>query len=154
MNWRKFLRIAGVFLVVSLASNSVVKAQSVATAEQANEYFQAKEWSKAAAAYESVTAANPKNAAAWFRLGHARHQLGEYQKAIEAYQEARTAGYPPGPVSYNITCAHARMGKIDEAFQRLHQMLQNGWAQVELLETDADLDNLRKDARFEAALLH
>lgn len=152
MNGRNFLSIAGVWLALSLAGSYAVRGQSAAV-EQANKYFQAQEWAKAAAAYESATAADPKNAAAWFRLGSARHHLGQYEKAIEAYQQARNAGFPPPLVNYNIICAHSRMGKVDDAFQRLNQMLQNGWAQVHLLETDADLDNLRKDARFEAALL-
>ncbi len=130
---------------------SLVWAQDAATA-QANAYFQAQDWAKAAPAFEAVVKANPANGAAWFRLGVARHGLGEYQKALDAYQKAREAGVAAGAVGYRSARAYAKMGNTAQALEWLEELVQGGFANAQLLENDGDLAGLRGEARFAAVI--
>ena len=120
--------------------------------EKANEYFQAKDWAKAAPAYQQLAKADPKNGQAWFRLGLSLHELGRYQDAVNAYQQAQNVGWAAGPVRYRSARAHAKSGKPDEAFEQLNQLVQGGFQNASLLEGDADLQGLRADARFAAVV--
>ncbi len=60
--------------------------------EQADKFFQAQEWGKAATAYEDITKREPSNGRAWFRLGVARHNLKQYARAIAAWEQAEKNG--------------------------------------------------------------
>jgi Flp pilus assembly protein TadD len=53
-------------------------------------------------------------------------------------------------VHYNLGCSLALMGRIDEAFRAIEAALDLGYEDLQLLHTDPDLSNLRKDARFTA----
>ena len=51
--------------------------------------------------------------------------------------------------TYNAACTYAQLGEIDRAFATLDKWSQNRGMEMELwLDTDADLDPLRKDPRF------
>jgi hypothetical protein len=144
--------LAGVSLLfLALAAPGAASAQDARAAE-ANQYFQAQDWAKAATAYEALASANPGNAMAWFRLGQARHGLGEYQKALDAYAKARAAGTPPGAVLYRSARAYAKLGDAAKALETLEQLVQGGFANAQLIENDADLSGLRGDARYAAVV--
>lgn len=51
------------------------------TAEKANQAYQDQDWEKAAAAYKALTAEDPSNAQAWFRLGRSYYSLNKHQDA-------------------------------------------------------------------------
>jgi Flp pilus assembly protein TadD len=51
-------------------------------------WVDAKEWTKAAAAFKRATAADPKNADAWNMLGFSSRWAGDYQGAFAAYDQA------------------------------------------------------------------
>src|SRR5947209_6743367 len=55
---------------------------------EADGFLQAQKWPEAAKAYEALTKTEPNNGRAWYQLGWARHGLGEYQEAIDAFQKA------------------------------------------------------------------
>ncbi len=63
--------------------------------EQADKFFQAQEWGKAARAYEEIAKREPSNGRAWFRLGVARHNLKQYAQAIAAWEQAEKNGFAP-----------------------------------------------------------
>ncbi len=122
------------------------------SAAQANEYFQGKNWDKAAEAYKTLAQADATNGQAWFRLGWSLHELGRYGEAVEAYQQARAANFPAGPVTFRTARAYAKMGDAAKALEKLEQLTQGGFANVQLLQTDADLASLRGEARFAAVV--
>lgn len=144
--------LAGVALLfLALAAPGAASAQD-ATAAEANQHFQAQDWAKAAPAYEAITKAAPANGQAWFRLGQARHGLGEYAMAIEAYTQAQSNGMPPGPVRYRTARAYAKLGDSAKALDALEQLVQGGFANAPLIENDADLASLRGEVRFTAVV--
>jgi adenylate cyclase len=54
--------------------------------------------------------------------------------------------------AYHIACAYALMNKPDQAIKWLDMAAEDGFPCYPLFERDANLDNLRKDARFVAFL--
>jgi len=121
------------------------------TAEQANALFESQQWEQAAGAYEAITRREPENGAAWFRLGYALHLLGEIERALPAHQKA--AEFAPVPAAraaslYNVACAQARLGRIDEAFASLGEAIDAGFADTALLQSDPDLQALADDPRL------
>ncbi|MEW6738142.1 MAG: tetratricopeptide repeat protein [Acidobacteriota bacterium] len=150
---RRFLVFAIALLYVLLFSSQPcyqIIAQNhdqAATAKAADEFFQRKDWNKAVPAYQAITKAEPENGQAWYRLGYALHALGQYREAIEAFQHM--LAIRPNPIAmYNIACSYAKLNEKDHAYQWLEKAMQNGFIQLQVLESDADLENLRSDARF------
>jgi len=72
-----------------------------ATPEEAARLFEARDWNKAAAAYQQLVTANPRNAVAWLRLASARAASGETDQAIETLKSWAAAG----PILYHAVMA-------------------------------------------------
>jgi hypothetical protein len=53
---------------------------------------------------------------------------------------------------YNHACVHALWNEKDVAFRSLREAMDAGFDNLEQLESDSDMDNLREDKRFEAIL--
>ncbi len=118
------------------------------TPQEAAAYFQAKEWAKAAEAYEAITKENPKSGQAWFRLGFSRHNLKQYREAMAAYEKAEEIGFAPALTRYNLAGALALSGEKERAFAMLQESTAAGFGQFQNMEKDSDLESLRSDARF------
>jgi len=102
----------------------------------------------AAEAWRAVVEADPSNAAAWYNLGVSLHAVGDLEEALDAHEHASTFPSFSWRAKYNGACALARLGRDEEAFTRLEEAVEAGFANVALLRTDSDLDALRGDARF------
>ena len=137
-------------LLTLLFAGCCIPAQAQANDEltkEADTLYQAKDWAKAAAIYETITKAEPANGRAWYRLGMSFHSMGKYEQAAGAMQRAVEIGKNPVAM-YNLACAYAKMNNKDKAFEWLNNALKAGFPQVDLLKTDADFAGLREDARF------
>ena len=119
---------------------------------QAKSFFDAQDWDNAVAAYESLLKQDAKNGQAWIYLGLSYHNLKNYDQAIKAFEEADRLQYARWQARYNIACGHALMSNKEAAFQWLDKALEVGFSQMELLESDGDLANLRGDDRFQHVL--
>lgn len=89
---------------------------------------------------------------AWLGLGLASVLLGDSQGAVAAYERAR-AFAPSVLLSYNLACALARLGHVDEALVSLSDSIERGFAASDDLLHDPDLAPLRGDPRFSALLV-
>jgi tetratricopeptide (TPR) repeat protein len=49
---------------------------------------------------------------------------------------------------YNLACAEARLGNIDQALKYFKDSIQNGYSDVEHIKKDTDLDSLRNNEEF------
>jgi len=76
-------------------------------------------------------------------------RLGETERAKEWLERALFLD-PDEPIAtYNAACTYAQLGEVDRAFDALQKWSLRRGLEMELwLDTDADLDPLRKDARF------
>jgi serine protease Do len=69
---------------------------------------------------EAWTAADRTNADAWFMLGNAHHELGEPQRAIDAYRNAIANDIDHGGAWYGLGMAHAKSGNRKETESVFH----------------------------------
>lgn len=103
-------------------------------------------WTEAIAALDEVVKTEPQNARAWFLLGQLNHQLGNYEKAAEAYEKNIPISNNPSAM-YNLACSYSRLKQNDKAFEWLEKAIKSGGNGFNL-ETDGDLENIRNDLRF------
>ena len=78
----------------------------------------------------------------------ASYNAGDYAESGRLYAEAIEAGARDINNAYNAACAFALAGDEDPAFDFLHLAADLGFANVELLTTDSDLDALHDDPRW------
>ncbi|MGI9013643.1 MAG: serine hydrolase [Phycisphaerales bacterium] len=77
---------------------------------------------------------------------------GNYQQARERAL-VLTALAPDRPAGhYNLACAHAQCGDLDEAFASLDAAINLGWRETAHMSIDPDIDPLRRDPRFAAVV--
>lgn len=120
--------------------------------DEANKYFQAKDWANAAQAYESMTKKEPSNFQAWSRLGSVYHASGKYDQAAVALEKALSINANGPLVQYNLACAYARLNNKDKALEVLNKLAPSGVFQPEQISADADLAILQNDPRFKDVL--
>jgi tetratricopeptide (TPR) repeat protein len=144
---------AFLFLLALLFTSHTTLADALSS--EAEAAFAAKDWAKAARAYEQLTQREPKNGQAWYRLGVAHHSLGHYNPAIAAYGRALEINPGNFRAIYNTAGAHALLGHPDQAFEWLNRLVDPanvGFAQTGAIEADADFASLRNDARYQKIL--
>ena len=73
----------------------------------------------------------------------------DFAKGAELYLRAFDAGATVPTVPYNAACCFARLGRADDAFKYLDLAVQRGWSDVDHLKSDADLESLRSDQRWD-----
>jgi len=113
----------------------------------ASQLYSQQKWQEAAAALGEVLKDEPKNGRAWHLLGMSLHSLGKWEQAISAFEKNVAIAQNPNSM-FNIACGYARLNQADKAFEWLEKSLTNGAAFFVNIETDEDLENIRKDARF------
>jgi tetratricopeptide (TPR) repeat protein len=123
----------------------------VPTAEQADGYFQKGDWEDCIKAYEAIAAAQPGDGQAWFRLGFARHALGRFPAASEAYGKAAASGLNTPQLHYRTARVYAQLKNPDAAFAALDRAIAAGFTQVTLLQAETDFASIRSDPRFAKA---
>jgi hypothetical protein len=101
--------------------------------------------------FQRALAAREDPGKAWLGLGLAAVLLGDAPGALDAYERARTFA-PSALLSYNLSCAQARLGRVDDALASLSDAIDRGWAAPEDLLQDPDLAPVRADPRFGALL--
>ncbi len=99
-----------------------------------------------------ITKAQPKNPVAWRLLGSCGLKLKDYPGAIEAYAKALALNSQDATALYNTGVAYALQQKKDEAFRFLTQAKATHRMDMTTAKTDADLEGLRPDPRFEGLL--
>lgn len=109
---------------------------------------QAGDFQKAAAAFQQVTAADPKDGLAWQLLGYSLHAAGKLDEALPVHLKATEFPATAPIAAYNVACVHALQGRPEDALRWLEKAVGFGFDQADHLENDQDFAALRKDPRF------
>jgi putative intracellular protease/amidase len=109
-------------------------------------------FAEAAKAYRALTAENPKDGFAWYRLGATLHRGGELDAAIDAGRRAAEFPEVRSDALYNLACAYALQGKKDDALRALEEAVASGFDTRWTLVHDPDLASIRAEARFQEIL--
>ncbi len=118
------------------------------TLEQGQRYLRSGNWKKAAEAFSAITAEDPSSGAAWFNLAQAHNYLKNYDRSIEAGEKAAEFPEIRATSLYNVACSLSLKGDVDKALEALDRAMKAGFLDFDLLETDSDLDAVRRKQSF------
>ena len=98
--------------------------------------------------YEGVLKEDPNLVDVLIPLGDAYTKRGLYEKGLEV--DLRLSRLRPGDASvfYNVACSYSLLKQMDSALEVLEKALSLGYNEFKFLMSDPDLENLRKDPRF------
>lgn len=119
--------------------------------EAGEKLLQLRRGKAAQAEFQKALGAREDPGKAWLGLGLASVLLGDAAGAVAAYQKARA--FAPGALlSYNLACAQARLGRIEQAVEDLSDAIDRGFADPDGLLQDPDLAPVRADPKFSGLL--
>jgi tetratricopeptide (TPR) repeat protein len=147
---KKFLLTIALFIFIGFFEEDFYAQQPPTPSPKmttASELFKQQKFQEAAQAFGDVIRDEPGNGRAWYFLGMSLHSLGKYEQAIAAFEKNVAIAKNPNSM-FNIACGYSRLKQNDKAFEWLEKSLTNGAAFTVNLDTDEDLENIRKDARF------
>jgi len=125
------------------------RAQSAAQADSA---FQKGDWRATAQAYGVITQREPANGMAWFRLGIARHALGEFDAAIPAYEKARDLNFQTVSANYRLARVYSLKRETEQSAQAFERAIAGGFNTPTQAMNEADLANVREHPKFKTAM--
>jgi len=93
---------------------------------------------------------SPYTVAVRIHLGNQHLEAKEFEKALAQYQRALKLEPRNSIAHYNIACTYAQMPRIEDALDALRKSIDCGYRDVDWMEKDPDLDNLRDLVRYKA----
>ncbi len=105
--------------------------------------------------FREAVKAKPDNWDARVNLGIVLSQLGRKAEAVEQYEKVvrNNPDYNPS-LYYNIACYYAVEGQLEKGMSWLQGAIEHGYSNWELIQTDPDLQNLRKLPGFSRLTSH
>lgn len=90
---------------------------------------------------------------AYYELGNVYMDQERYDKALSAYDLAENLDYQPfSKILYNKSCLYSLQKNVEMSGQYLEYALQAGYNNLDHIDKDADLTELRKSEHFKPAL--
>ncbi len=126
--------------------------QDVEKLDEAQKLIDEQDFSKAAEIYRGILEKHSKNDFACYRLGYSLHGAGKLDEAITYHEKAAKFPGTKGISLYNWGCALSLQGKIEPAFDKLNDAIENGFLRIDAYESDTDLNNLRDKPEFDELL--
>jgi len=99
--------------------------------------------------FEGLLKDNPDYVPALLALGHAYTKKGEFKKGLDIDLRLTRLRRDEPLVHYNLACSYSLLGLLDEAFLAIKKAIDLGYEDIGYLLSDPDLENLRKDKRFD-----
>ncbi len=146
----KFSAVCLVFLILGLSTLAHGQSASAVTPEmrsEANGFYQASDWTQAAAAYEAIVALEPKNPNANYRLGLSLLNLNKNGEAQKHLEVAFTTS-PNAVFALALARAYARTGNSSRALETLEKSTTLGGIAPETLSAEKDFAAWKDDASF------
>ena len=98
--------------------------------------------------YEKILERKPDFIEALMALGDLYTKKGKHEEGLKIDQRLARLRPEDDTVLYNLACSYSLMNNVDEALVTIKRAIENGYDNMEYLERDDDLDNLRRDQRF------
>ncbi len=104
------------------------------------------------ALYETYLSFRPDGVEALFGLGNAYTKRGSYSKGLEV--DLRLVRLEPDnpTFNYNLACSYSLLKNLDRSIETLKRAIELGFDDRKQFETDPDLENVRRDPRFQKLL--
>jgi hypothetical protein len=146
-------RYIGGILIAILLCTGVARAQTAVSSitpemrAAANEAFQKKDWTAAAAGYERIVRAEEKNAGARYRLGVALINLDRAKEAA-TYLEAAMSISPNSVFALALARANARNGEKEKMYAAMEKSLTLGGISAEALNDEKEFAAYKTEPKF------
>lgn len=124
---------------------------------QSNFRLKAREFNKSGADFtvwflEGILENNPNYVDCLVYLGNIYTATGRYEEGLKLDQRLVKLR-PEDPLAhYNLACSYSLLGNLDAAFEALEKAVALGYKDLEHLQKDRDLNNLREDVRYQELL--
>lgn len=99
--------------------------------------------------YEGLIKKKPDFAEALTALGDLYTQKGYYEKGLTIDRKLSILRPEDPNVLYNLACSYSLVNNIEAALTTLQRAIASGYNDFVYLQQDSDLENLRRDIRFE-----
>lgn len=84
------------------------------------------------------------------RLAHAYARLNRNEDAIDCYKKVIELEPEMASMSYyNMACAYSVLKRVDDGIEAIRKAIEAGYDDYDWMQLDGDLNNLRKDPRFQ-----
>jgi hypothetical protein len=122
---------------------------------RADQAYEAGDYAKALSMYQAVIKAGTARAVHYFRASLAVSHLGDNKRALQILQKAKEVlpkKAMKGPLWYNMACFSCRLGRLADALRYLENAVDAGYANLNQLNNDPDLEPLRWNRGFKRIL--
>lgn len=127
--------------------------EPVAEAKIGECYIKQGNYDRAIASLSKTIRAYPSYPHAYFYLGVAHWEKGDPDRGVEQFFKVIELYPQESAAYYNIACYYSIKGVTDLALVWLEKALKAGFAQFEHMETDSDLDAIRRQPRYAKLVL-
>jgi len=127
--------------------SQIMPAVSPEFRQEANKYYQAQDWAKAAEAYKNIVYLESENANARYRFGNSLLNLSRNTDALPQLEKAFSIS--PNPVyALALARAYARTGGKSKAFEVIEKSTKIGGIAPETLTSEKDFAAWKDDPAF------
>lgn len=102
--------------------------------------------------YEAALRSNPDNVEALKSLGYIYSTEGLHDKALAIDQRLVRLLPDESIVHYNLACSYSQLNNLEGALNELEISVLLGYNDWKHMDHDKDLDNLRKDPRYQQVM--
>lgn len=99
--------------------------------------------------FEGISHRDPDFIEALQILGDAYTKTGQWDKGLQVDERLARLCPDNALVFYNLACSYSLLKQLDAAFAALDRAIKLGYDDTRWLVKDPDLENLRRDNRFE-----
>lgn len=97
---------------------------------------------------QSVSRLDPENIEVLVQLGDLYSRLGRVEESLRVDLKLVDLCPEEKVFHYNLACSYSLMGRMDLSLLAIEKALLLGYDDLDQIQTDADLENVRKDVRF------
>ncbi len=115
---------------------------------QGLKYMVAERYEEAIEEFKKALQTSPADFRAHYEIAMAYLMSKKFALAVTHFKEC-VKQHPKDHLShYNLACAYSLMNDVDNAIKHLALSIENGYDDLEHMEKDPDLDNIRSDPRY------
>ena len=98
--------------------------------------------------YEDILKRSPNYVEVLMVLGGLYTRKKMYSRGLEVDERLATLKKGAPIVHYNLACSYALLDEVHKAFEALTRAIDLGYRDVDHMDQDEDLDNIRSDPRY------
>jgi tetratricopeptide (TPR) repeat protein len=99
--------------------------------------------------YEGILKLRPNFVQALVALGDAYTKRGLFEKGLDIDKRLIRIRPEDTLAWYNLACSYSLVNNVDAGLDALNQAIMLGYEDFSFMEKDKDLDNLKKDSRYQ-----